>query len=311
MSWVSIVCKNTPDTHRNLTSDEIFTRTFLKYTKTLGRSKRILRLAACGPKDASHVFSDSRLMLLALRFDFEQAFPLVDPKIMTIDFLCEVYEIENVKSLLIGHLPIHILRDNELISELEQRTGNHLLVQKCQHKLYEGSFVKLVESIIEYQVHDDYHLQCKIHRFIKSARFERDFLKTIMLVEKNPLDFTIDKAFIMSLENSEQLTRKYQDDYEYKPFYDRIKHDIEFYNQMCRIQLYSKSAYKKYLASLDRPLEFLGHLCIQGQFYKKITGLIFDYIDDFSYGIEIGISSLRQIAIHLGIHVVIHPKKEL
>lgn len=311
MSWASIVKKNIQsDTRVNLTPYEQFRSKFLKYTRALGSSKDILRLAVCGPIEAPDVFSNSELMLLALEFDFKQTFPLVDPKIMTINFLSEVYNIENVKSLLIDHLPIHILRDEELINELEQRTGNYLLVQKCQHKLYEGSFVKLVESIIEYQVQDDHHLQYKIHRFIKSARFERDFLKTIMLVEKNPLDFTIDKAFIMSLENSEQLTRKYQDDYEYRLFYDRIKHDIEYYNQVCRIQLYSRSAYRNYLksnsASLDRPLEFLGYLCIHGQFFKKITGLIYDYIDDFSYGSEIRIPSLRRIAKHLGIRVVLH-----
>jgi len=313
LSWASIVGKNTkPEV---LTHHEQFRNKFLRYTKTtnvLGTSTYFLRLAISGPKEAPDVFTNSELMLLALKFDFKQTFPLVDPKIMTVDFLYEVYNIQNVKSLLIDYLPYHILGDNQLITELQERTNSEI-VDLCNYKFSKGSFVGFVATILKGN--------CKIHCFKESIRFEKEFLKTLYLVRNNPLDFTIDKAFIMSLESSEQLTRKYQNDYEYRSFYDRIKHDIEFYNLMCRIQLYSKSAYRHFLeynansASLDlplldRPLGFLGYLCIQGQFSRKVTGQILDYIDEKSYGLEIGFSSLRQIAIHLGIHVVIHPKKE-
>jgi len=80
---------------------------FLKYTKTLGRSKLVLRLAVCG------------LMLFVLIFYFKQTIPLVDPTLFTIDFLYKVYNIQDVGLLLLDYLPFEILRDYDLMNELQ------------------------------------------------------------------------------------------------------------------------------------------------------------------------------------------------
>jgi hypothetical protein len=157
------------------------------------------------------------------------------------------------------------------------------------------SFLVIVSSILKYN--DQY-----VTAFYKQNHYpEQEFLDTLDLVSKNPNKFTLDYVFLMSIEKSRKLTLKCRNLREYDEFYDKLEHDILYYNQISTLLL-------GVIISVKEKLGILRKLKSHGPYhYKKFLNEIFDYLDDFMYEKEITMVTLIKIAAYLDQPVIIYP----
>ena len=310
--WSQIV-NSSPNLKVVETKVQWFTRVFLCYIGP--ENRRILRLSHVAPTQAPYVFKEATLMLHALGFDLEQSIPHVDESLFTADFIYQAYLIPNVGNKLFQRLPLKVKSNPKLMIEIYQKThqsdvlrsipdelrGNPAFMLECvladpytfkvAHGRARYSFPVLMAAILK---GDDIRA---VQIYEESRTREPHFLTMLRFVSENPNVFTMDSAFLTSIMRHREIALKYQFIPEYRSFYDRLQHDIAYYNQLCLLRLGIHNAYN-HRTGILRKLAL-------GCNYNKVVDNVCEYIDDFSYGEEVPMSSLLRIAKHLNMKVLI------
>lgn len=317
--WASIASKNSSIPNVSETPLERFIKTYLRYVyieNVRGDKVKVLLLNHLARKNEPLVLKNPEFMLYALRFDIRNAIQVVDQSLFTVDFICEAYATPIIGLQIFQLLPHYVRSNSALMIGIYKRVGldqvirsipDNLLgdptfmqelvlidpsVYRFAHGSARYSFTVLLASILKGSDID------AVEIYEKSRRKE-PYLKTMLkFFSENPTVFTMDRALLLCLYNSRELTRKYQSIPEYCSFYTRVRHDITYYNQMCTFQLCVKNAIKHSSGILFK--------LKQGMFTKILVDKICDYFDAFSYGEEVSMFSLIKIAKHLGIHVALY-----
>ncbi len=270
---------------------------------------------------SSDVFSDEIIMKRALEFDFKQTLPHINPKLFTVDFINYIIKLPNVDNDLL-YTTCPFFNDPYNVIKFIRKTSNPMIIHKLSDKhrsnpkyMYKivlnfpdalcatigrarYSFLVLLASILKQNI------PYAILYYKQSYHQEPEFLKTLELVLKNPNIFTLDYAFLMSIENSKELTLKCRKQSEYEEFYYKLEHDILHYNQMCIVRLCV-------IISIRENTGILQKLKAHGLYhYKNFMVKIFDYLDDFMYKEEITMQTLIKIASYLQLPIIVYPKKK-
>jgi len=295
---------------------EIFNK-YLRYTDP----ENILKLAPVGIKRIT-VSSDTQKIEIAVRFDYRQILPLIDPAVFTYDFLSRIYLIVGIS--LFEYLPLNILSDYILMLKLFNIDGDLKIlysfpenirvnpeimlkcvtIEKISYHITSGnarySYIILLASIIDKSTGFiiNNHVIYIISKYLNSC-YEPEFLKFLELIAKNSNEYTLDKAFLLSIKDSKRLTIKYSKIPEYVSFFTRLYHDILYYNQMCIFELGCYISKRTKTGSL--------HLLSSHNKYhlKQFIRLIFEYLDCFSYGDEISMRTLLIIGKHLDVKIIV------
>lgn len=315
LTW-AILASAKPDAFNIVeTSQQKFIRLYLRHIRVKnnhGVVIRILALNHLARENDPDVLKNHELMLYALRFDLKSAIQVVDQSLFTANFICEAYAIPSVGLEIIELLPHYVKSDPKLMIEIYQRLDLHDVIKaipdnlrgdptfmselvledpsvyQFAHGKAQYSFTVLLAAILKGSQID----AVKIYE--KSYHKEPYFQQMLKFFTESSDVYTLDSALLMSIRYSRELTLKYQFIPEYRPFYDRVRHDIAYFNQMSTIQLCVNS-WSGNLRKLR-----------QGMFTHMFMDKIFDFIDVFSYGKEVTMITLIQIARHLGIHVVLY-----
>ena len=295
-----------------------FARVYLRYDhikNVRGEIVRILWLNHAARKNDPDVLKNHDFMLDALRFDLQSSIQVVDQSLFTVDFICNAYAIQRIGLQIFQCLPFYVRCNPKLMIDIYKRIGSDKVLKSipqnlccdpafmCELVLEDPSVYGIARGRAKYSftvllaaiLNGDKINAVKIYE--ESRHKEPYFQIMLKFFSENPTVYTMDNALLLCIRESRKLTFKYQFNPEYSSFFDRVRHDILYYNQMCAFQLSVYSSIK----------HCSGILCKlkQGMFTKILMNKICEYIDAFSYGKEVTMFTLLKIAKHLNISVFI------
>jgi hypothetical protein len=317
--WSTIASKTPNIPNVEETPQQKFARVYLRYVHTKnvqGETVKILWLNHAARKDDPDVLKNHEFMLDALKFDLQSSIQVVDQSLFTIDFICDAYAIPNVRLQIFQCLP-HYVRCNpklmigiykrlDLTEVLKSIPSNLcgdpafmcelVLEDPTVYRIARGrakySFTVLLATILN-------GTKINAVKIYEESRHKEPYLQIMLkFFSENPTIYTMDNALLTCISESRELTLKHQFDPEYCSFFDRVRHDISYYNQICAFQLCVYSSIK----------HCSGILCKlkQGMFTKILMDKICDYVDTFSYGEDVTMVTILKIAKHLRTRILIH-----